>query len=158
MFELNTKNDVPNYLKEYIKEQIIQDMGHDGVGYHDWNIQDFIDDLKNDRIIEIAEMIYNDGDYISSNVQIPNNKLPLKFSLTDLNKELQKMFPNKKDLFAASFYIKFPNHNLNYYWASECYNDIQWRYEVVADGFIPLNFTDDSGDASGIGISKLIKK
>jgi hypothetical protein len=103
-------------------------------------------------------MIYNDGDYISSNVQIPNNKLPLKFSLTDLNKELQKMFPNKKDLFAASFYIKFPNHNLNYYWASECYYDIQWRYEVVADGFIPLNFTDDSGDASGIGISKLIKK
>ena len=47
------RGDIPNYLKKLIRDDIFEDIGHDGVGYDDWNLDTYVDQLKRDRVVEV---------------------------------------------------------------------------------------------------------
>ena len=117
------------------------------MGWHDWDLDGFVEDLAEDRVVEVENMIWNDGEDDDGTVTpIQNNRLPLKFGPSQLHAELQRMFPDRQDLFASCVSIKFPSHDLSFYWAEACFDDPEWRDDVSDDGTIPVELGDD-GDA-----------
>ena len=77
--ELAARNDIPNYLKAFIHNEVLEDAGHDGGSWHDWDLAGFVQDLLEDRSVEVNNMIWNDGDNDDSTVTRLNG-LPLKFT------------------------------------------------------------------------------
>ena len=127
----------------------MEDAGHDGVGWHDWDLDGFASDLLDDRVVEVENMIWNDGNDDDGTVTQLNG-LPLKFTFFDAQNTLRKMFPNRHELFPSCLSIKFPSYDLAFYWADGgCFDDPQWRREVAADGTIPIEL-DNNGDASSL--------
>lgn len=147
--ELAARNDIPNYLKAFIHDEVLEDAGHDGVGWHDWDLDGFVQDLLEDRIVEVDNMIWNDGDDDDSTVTRLNG-LPLKFTSFNVQETLQKMFPSRNGLFPSGLSIKFPSYDLAFYWAEGgCFDDPQWREEIAAEGITPIEL-DSRGDASSL--------
>lgn len=146
--ELAGRNDIPNYLKRFIRDEVLADAGTDGVGWHDWNLDVFAEDLLRDRVVEVDYMIWDDGNSDDATAtRIPNDRLPLKFGPEQVNAELRRMFPDRKGLFASGISISFPEDDLRFYWESSgCFDDPQWRQEILQGGAIPVEL-DDAGDA-----------
>lgn len=152
--ELASRDDIPNYLKPYIKDQVLQDAGSDGVGYHDWDLDRFVEDLLEERDVGVMA-IWNDGDDAEDDIEIKG--LPLKFSFDDLNAKLKQMFPDRKGIEANMVDIQFLDSGMSFCAEhTDAFDDPQWRNDVAESGSMPMQL-DNVGDASRIFTRKGIK-
>ena len=51
--ELVARDDIPNYAKAYIRDEVLADVGHDGIGWHDWDLDAFAKDILEERVITV---------------------------------------------------------------------------------------------------------
>ena len=50
--ELSMRGDIPNYLKAYIHDVVLENAGHDGMDW-DFEVQPFVNDFMRDRVMTL---------------------------------------------------------------------------------------------------------
>lgn len=140
--ELAGRPDIPNYLKQYIKDSILEDAGHDGVGWYDWSIDEFVKSLEEERVIEVD--VADDNGSVTDAVQI-RSKLPLKFTRGDIDRIIAKTYPERPGVYAMSVSVKF-DYVKYYAEFSGCFDDREWRDDICGNDYVALDL-DEAGDA-----------
>ena len=141
--ELAARDDIPNYVKAYIRDEVLADAGHDGIGWHDWNLDEFVEDLLEERVITVTTFTGKNG----PGINIPTHAVPLKVTPQQIIDYVHRVKPNAELLTVE---IEFGGGAVTYVagFAGE-YDDDEW-VETIAEGDqIPIDLGED-GDATRV--------
>ena len=141
--ELEARDDIPNYLKPYIREQVLADVGHDGVGYHDWDLDQFAEDLKDEREILVTTRAGGPA------INIPTAAVPLKVTPRQIEDYVNG---RRQGGGILNVELRFDDYGAG----SFCYSpdrlvaeDLEWCQETIEAGMTPMDMGPD-GDATAI--------
>ena len=139
---LAARNDIPNYIKAYIHDIILDNAGHDGIGY-DYEFDGIVNDLKRERVITVMTQ----GGANGPAVDIPTNAVPLKVTPDQIAAYVNKVRPGARPLLAE---IEFDDEvgTFVYGFRGE-FDDDEWRRNMVEGYETPIDLGAD-GDAARI--------